>query len=142
VRLLADSYRESAELALERALQALSCSYDPRPLSGAFDRLKSRDRDIVSPALEFLEHVLPRALFRPVRKIFEEAPIPPEGQVEGSDPLAVWIEEAWKSEDQWLRACAVSASRFLATFDRSLFAGDGGSTMVRDELAILTRETC
>jgi HEAT repeat protein len=142
VRLLADSYRESAELALERALQALSCSYDPRPLSGAFDRLKSRDRDIVSPALEFLEHVLPRALFRPVRKIFEEAPIPPEGQVEGSDPLAVWIEEAWKSEDQWLRACAVSASRFLATFNRSLFAGDGGSTMVRDELAIPTRETC
>src|SRR4029077_11650265 len=77
VRLLADSYRESAEMALERALQALSCSYDPRPLAGVFERLKSRDRDIVSPALEFLEHVLPRSQFQPVRVIFEEAPIPP-----------------------------------------------------------------
>ncbi len=142
VRLLADSYRESAEMALERALQALSCSYDPQPLAGAFDRLKSRDRDIVSPALEFLEHVLPRSLFRPVRLIFEEAPIPRTGQVEGSDPLAVWIEEAWKSEDDWLRACAVRASRFLAAFDRRLFAGDGGAPMVRDELAILNREPC
>jgi len=81
-------------------------------------------------------------LFRPVRKIFEEAPIPPAGQVEGSDPLAVWIEEAWKSEDAWLRACAVRASRFLAAFDRRSFTGDGGAPMVRDELAILNRETC
>jgi hypothetical protein len=142
VRLLADSYRESAEMALERALQALACWYDPQPLVGVFDRLKSRDREIVSPALEFLEHVLPRALFRPVRQIFEEAPIPPPGQAEGSDPLAVWIEGAWKSEDEWLRACAVRASRFLVSFDRSLFAGGGGAPMVRDELATLAPKPC
>lgn len=137
VRLLADSYRESAEWALERALQALSCWYDARPLAGVFDRLKSRDRAIVSPALEFLEHVLPRALFRPVRRIFEEASVAPAAQVEGSDPIAVWIEGAWKSEDEWLRACAVRASRSLAAFDASVFAGDDGAPMVRDELALL-----
>jgi ATP:ADP antiporter, AAA family len=142
VRLLADSYRESAEMALERALQALACWYDPRPLEGVFDRLKSRDREIVSPALEFLEHVLPRALFRPVRKIFEEAPVPPKTQGEASDPLAVWIEGAWKSDDEWLRACAVRASRFLIKFDRSLFVGDSDAPMVRDELAILVQKPC
>ncbi len=143
VRLLADSYKESAEMALERALQALACWYDPRPLTGVFDRLKSRDRETVSPALEFLEHVLPRELFRPVRKIFEEAPVPPTGQVEGNDPLAVWIEGAWKSEDGWLRACAVRASRFLPTFDRSLFAGDSDAAgMVRDELMAMAKEPC
>jgi hypothetical protein len=137
VRLLADSYRESAEMALERALQALSCWYDPRPLAGVFDRLRSRDRETVSPALEFLEHVLPRALFRPVRQIFEEPPVAPAGQREGSDPLAVWVEGAWNSEDEWLRACAVRASRSLSTFDPSLFAGDAEAPMVRDELALL-----
>jgi hypothetical protein len=144
VRLLAESYRESAEWALERALQALSCWYDPRPLAGAFDRLKSRDREVVSPALEFLEHVLPRALFRPVRRIFEEAPVPPAGQDANKDPLAIWIEAAWKSEDEWLRACAVRASRSLAAFDRSVFAGDSDAhpPMVRDELAILRRDPC
>jgi ATP/ADP translocase/HEAT repeat protein len=142
VRLLADSYRESAEMALERALQALSCWYDPVPLVGVFDRLKSRDREVVSPALEFLEHVLPRAFFRPVRKIFEEAPIPPDVQGEATDPLAVWIEGAWKSDDEWLRACAVRASRFLVEFDRSLFAGDGGAPVVQDELAILGPAPC
>lgn len=137
VRLLADSYRESAEMALERALQALSCWYDPRPLAGAFDRLKSRDRATVSPALEFLEHVLPRASFQPVRQIFEDAPAPPAEDAEGSDPLAVWIEGAWKSEDDWLRACAVRASRSLGAFDPTLFKGDPGAPMVRDELALL-----
>lgn len=137
VRLLADSYRESAEMALERALQALSCWYDPRPLAGVFDRLKSRDRETASPALEFLEHVLPRALFRPVRRIFEEAPAVPAGQAEGSDPLAVWIEGAWKSDDEWLRACAVRASRSLTAFDGRMFAGDDHAPMVRDELALL-----
>jgi hypothetical protein len=143
VRLLADSYRESAEMALERALQALSCWYDPQPLVGVFDRLKSRDREVVSPALEFLEHVLPRAFFRPVRKIFEEVPIPPDKQGEATDPLAVWIEGAWKSDDEWLRACAVRASGFLVQFDRSLFAGDAdGAPMVRDELAILGPAPC
>jgi len=142
VRLLADSYRESAEMALERALQALSCWYDPLPLVGVFDRLKSRDREVVSPALEFLEHTLPRAFFRPVRKIFEESPVPPEDQGKGADPLAVWIEGAWKSDDEWLRACAVRASRFLVNFDRSLFGGDGGAPIVRDELAALGRASC
>ena len=43
VRLLATSFRESAEMALERALHALACWYEPRPLAGAFDRLRSRD---------------------------------------------------------------------------------------------------
>ena len=143
VRLLADSYRESAEMALERALQALACWYESRPLTGVFDRLKSRDREVASPALEFLEHVLPRAMFRPVRKIFEEPPVPPEGQGTGSDPLAVWIEKAWKSEDGWLRACAVRASRFLPKFDASVFAGgDGGDPRVRDELAISREQPC
>ena len=134
--------RESAEMALERALQALACWYDPRPLEGVFDRLKSRDREIVSPALEFLEHVLPRALFRPVRQIFEEAPVPPETQGEASDPLAVWIEGAWKSDDEWLRACAVRASRFLTKFDRSLFVGDTDAPMVREELATWVQKPC
>ena len=142
VRLLADSYRESAEMALERALQALSCWYDPRPLVGVFDRLKSRDREVVSPALEFLEHTLPRAFFRPVRKIFEESPVPPDAQGEAADPLAVWIEGAWKSDDEWLRACAVRASRFLVEFDRSLFGEDGGAPLVREELTALDRAPC
>ena len=138
VRLLAESFRESAEMALERALQALACWYDPRPLTGVLDRLKSRDRDIASPALEFLDHVLPRAVFHPVRRIFEEPPVPPEGEEAGSDSLAVWIEAAWKSEDGWLRACAVRAARFAPKLDRGVFAsGDAGDLGVRAELAAL-----
>ena len=44
VRLLAESYLESAEMALERAVTALACWYDPKPLAGVFERLKSPDR--------------------------------------------------------------------------------------------------
>jgi ATP/ADP translocase/HEAT repeat protein len=143
VRLLADSYRESAEMALERALQALACWYDPQPLRGVFDRLKSREREVASPALEFLEHELPRGLFRPVRRIFEERPVPPAGQTAEGDPLVVWIEAAWKSEDGWLRACAVRASRFLPGFDAGSLAGsEGDPPMVRDELLARARQPC
>jgi hypothetical protein len=143
VRLLADTYRESAEMALERALQALACWYDSQPLRGVFDRLKSREREVASPALEFLEHELPRVLFRPVRRIFEEAPVPPAGQAAAQDPLAVWIQRAWKSEDGWLRACAVRASRFLPGFDASsLTASEGDPPMVRDELLARAKQPC
>jgi hypothetical protein len=139
VRLLGESYHESADRALERALQALACWYDPKPLIGVHDRLKSRDLAVASPALEYLGHVLPRAVFKPVSRIFEkEAMEPPE---EASDPeqVAESIRGAWETGDAWLRACAVRASRFAPTFDRSRFAtGDGGDPMVRAELEALS----
>ena len=121
VRLLGESYRESAEMALERAVQALACWYDSEPLIGALDRLRSRDRLVASPALEFLEHVLPRSIFGPVRKVFEEPAAAGTGESSATDPLAAWIEAAWGSGDEWLRACAVRASRFSPAFDARRF---------------------
>ena len=136
IRLLGESYRESAEMALERALQALACWYDPKPLPGVFERLKSRTREAESPALEYLGHVLPRGVFRPVQRIFEPGMIAePDGPTSEED-LATRIRQAWESGDEWLRACAVHASRVIAGFDSSLFSsGDEGSALVRAELA-------
>jgi HEAT repeat protein len=139
VRLLGESYRESADRTLERALQALACWYDPRPLVGVLDRLKSRDRAVAPPALEYLGHVLPRAVFRPVIRVFEkEAMDVPEGAPD-PDRLAEWIGVAWETGDVWLRSCAVRASRHAPDFDRGRFAsGDGGDPMVRAELEALS----
>jgi HEAT repeat protein len=139
VRLLGESYRESADRALERALQALACWYDPKPLLGVFDRLKSRDLADTPPALEYLGHVLPRAVFRTVSRIFEKEAMAAPAGVPDPDRLAEWIRVAWETGDAWLRACAVRASRHAPTFDRSRFAtGDGGDKMVRAELEALT----
>jgi hypothetical protein len=139
VRLLGESYHESADRALERALQALACWYDPKPLIGVFDRLKSRDPADASPALEYLGHVLPRKVFRPVSKIFEKEAMAAPADVPDPDRLAEWIRVAWETGDAWLRACAVRASRYAPTFDRSRFAtGDGGDPMVRAELEALS----
>ena len=139
VRLLGESYHESAVRALERGLRALACWYDPKPLVGVFDRLKSRDRAVASPALEYLGHVLPRAVFTPVSRIFEtEAMEAPEG-LPAPDRLSEWIRVAWETGDAWLRACAVRASRSAPSFDPVLFAtGDGGDPMVRAELDALS----
>jgi hypothetical protein len=138
VRLLGESYRESAEMALERALQALACWYEPKPLPGVFERLKSPGRESASQALEYLGHVLPRGVFRPVQRIFEAREIAaPEAAADG-DPLAERIRQAWESGDEWLRACAVHASRAIAGFDPGVFAsGDEGSALVGAELAAL-----
>jgi hypothetical protein len=138
VRLLADSYRESAERALERAMQALACWYEPEPLIGVLDRLRSRDRLVASPALEFLEHVLPRSVFGPVRKVFEKPTIADADKETTADPLAEWIEAAWNSEDGWLRACAVRASRFFPSFDpRRFTATNEDDPRVRAEIVTL-----
>ena len=127
VRLLADTFRESAESALRRGLDALACWYEPKPLSGAFERLNSDEPGAAAPALEYLGHVLPHRVFRHVSRIFEEPPSKdPEAATHDGDTLAGSIRAAWQSEESWLRACAVRASRRSAGFDSGLFATGGG----------------
>ena len=136
VRLLADSFLESATSALQRALGALSCWYEPKPLSGAFDRLQSREPGASAPALEYLGHVLPRAIFRHVSRVLEpRLPRDPGSAGTEEESLAESIRIAWRSEDAWLRACAVRASRRAPTLDPGLFAtGGGDDPLVQAEL--------
>ena len=139
VRLLAESYLEAAGLALERAVQALACWYDPEPLIGVLGRLKSRDPRIAAPALEYLEHALPRVVFAAVRKVFEEPAIAVPGGDGAPDPLAARIEAAWQSGDAWLRACAVRASRCSPAFEPQRFGlAQDTDPHVRAEIAALT----
>jgi ATP/ADP translocase/HEAT repeat protein len=123
VRLLAQSYVESAAMALERAIAALACWYDPRPLAGVLERLKSADPAETAPALEYLGHLLPRQVFRSVSRLFETMPadLPRGAADEGT--VSSLIDAAWKSEDVWLRACAVRASRHVPDFDLRRFEG-------------------
>jgi hypothetical protein len=108
-------------MALARGLNALSCRYDHAPLVGAFDRLRSRQPDAISPALEYLGHVLPRLVFRPLARVFEEElAVEPVDSSDGA-VLERAIRQAWESGDGWLRACAVRASRSLPAFDRTYF---------------------
>ena len=144
VRLLADTFRESAESALRRGLGALACWYEPKPLSGAFERLNSREAGAAAPALEYLGHVLPHKVFGPVSRIFEEQPAKePETAAGADEPLAESIRAAWQSEDGWLKACAVRASRHATGFDARLFAtGGGDNPLVLAELESLRSAAC
>lgn len=141
VQLLAASFRESAEMALERAVRALACWYEPKPLAGAFERLRSREPQAAAPALEYLGHVLPRAVFKPVTRIFEQVPAKEEaeGPAADRDDVAEPIRSAWLKGDGWLRACAVRASRHSPSLDPQLFGtGDVDDPIVKAELAALT----
>jgi hypothetical protein len=134
VRLLGESYRESAEMALERACQALGCWYDPRPLTGVFERLRrheTRGEQDAAPsasALEFLGHVLPRHVFRPLSALFETR----RDDKARAPRLATVIRVAWQSGDAWLRACALRAAphagldprRFHARADEPLVGAE------------------
>jgi ATP:ADP antiporter, AAA family len=140
IRLLGESYRESAEMALERALQALACWYEPKPLPGVFERLRPSSHEAAAPALEYLAQVLPRGVFRPVRDIFEAIPAGEPDGATGKDPVAEGIRHAWESGDEWLRACAVHASRTVVGFDAGLFvASDHDGAVVRAVLAAPSR---
>ena len=134
LRLLADSYDESAAMALERAVQALATWYEPRPLFGVFTRLKSREAADAAPALEYLDHVLPRRVFDELRKVFDERYVIEPILPDDSDALGDSIRTAWRSEDGWLRACAVRASRATPALDLRIFVDD---PIVREELGAL-----
>ena len=136
IRLLAESWVEYGEGALERAMRALACWYDPQPVSGAFERLKSRDYEKVAPALEYLVHVLPRPVFRPLREIFDARMVRERTRGEdGPTHLPDWIRAAWETGDAWMRACAVRASWVVIEADRTWFTGGESSAMVDAELA-------
>jgi AAA family ATP:ADP antiporter len=138
IRLLGESYRESSEMALERALQALACWYEPKPLPGVFERLKYPLRGTAPPALEYLAHVLPRGVFKPVQVLFESSGAGKPAGDAGDDDLTARIRQTWESGDDWLRACAVHASRVIAGFDVRLFSsGEDSGPLVRAELAAL-----
>jgi AAA family ATP:ADP antiporter len=134
VRLLAASFREGAQMALERAIAALACWYDPKPLAGVYDRLISEDRNEAAPALEYLGHALPRGIFRPVTRIFES--VEEEDSAAPGDSLPALLQAAWNSGDAWLQACTVRASRYVPEFDSSVFAGEA-HPLVRAELQSL-----
>ena len=141
VRLFAASLQESAEWALERGLRALACWYEAKPLAGAFERLRSREPQTSALALEYLSHVLPRAVFRPVSRIFEgEAAVEErEGVAAEHDEVSESIRSAWRWGDSWLRACAVRASRYAPSLDRSVFeTGGNEDPLVKAELAALS----
>jgi len=136
IRLLAESYREFADMALERAVRALACWYDPRALFGAFERLRQRNLGTAAPALEYLSHVLPGSVFRPVSHVFEEEPAEEAagGPLSPRD-LAEWIRAAWSSGDSWLKACAVNVSRHAPSLTRRAFElGADESPVVRAEV--------
>lgn len=132
VRLLGESMLESAEMALARGLNALSCWYDPAPLRGAFDRLRSRRQESIGPALEYLGHVLPRGVFRPLERVFEEelgADLEPR---DAGAVLETAIRRAWEAGDSWLRAVALRATRRVPGFDRDTLGSEGAEDPLID----------
>jgi hypothetical protein len=91
--------------------------------------------------MEYLGHVLPRAIFRPVTKIFEPTPIRGEGEGAAGDrdDVAESIGSAWRWGDGWLRACAVRTARYAPSLDPGLFASGGlEDAIVSAELAALS----
>ena len=123
LKLLADSYREAADRALERACRALGCCYDPTPLRGVYEGLRAPEaREASARALEHLSHLLPRNVFKPARAIFEDKEIHEATRdAPTAADLAGRVRRAWDSGDAWVRACAVRAGRTLDNFDLSLF---------------------
>ena len=136
LRLLGESEREFADMALERAVRALACWYKPRPLFGAFEPLRQRNLGAAAPALEYLSHLLPRSVFRPVGQAFEEGPAG-TGTDQPITPreIETSIRAAWESGDPWLRACAVYASRQAPKLTAEAFSlGRDESPDVRAEV--------
>jgi hypothetical protein len=122
LKLLGQSYREGAEVALERALRALGCWYDPFPLTGVYEGLCSNERARRARALEYLAQSIPDSLFKPVREIFEDARVEDEPvHPPTAEECVGWVRKAWQNGDAWLRACAIRAARVLPGMDPAEF---------------------
>jgi hypothetical protein len=112
VALLGDSFFESADRALDRACRALACYHRPGPFRSVYQYLSnSQAKGAAARAIEYLSHILPRKLFRPLREIVEENTV--EEGTEGPptpEEVVACIGLAWREGDDWLRACAVRAA--------------------------------
>jgi HEAT repeat protein len=138
IRLLEDSFLESADRALDRACRALACYYRPEAFRNVYLYLKSpTSPKTAARALEFLSHLLPRRSFTALREIFEEnelaeetAGVPNDGQIAGC------IDRAFAIGDAWLRACAVRAAHALdGRVEVHFTPRDPESPLVVEELA-------
>jgi ATP/ADP translocase len=140
LKLLADSYQEAADRALERACRALGCCYDPTPLRGVYEALKAPEaREASARALEHVSHLVPRHVFKPARAIFEDKEVhEATREAPTAADLAGRVRQAWNTGDAWLRACAVCAGRTLDDFDLSRFRpGENEHPLVLVELEAL-----
>ncbi len=116
VVLLAASFTESADRALDRSCRALACYYRPEPFRSVYRYLQNPDSPkAAARALEYLAHLVPRRRFGPLRELFESAApfegteaAPTDGQIAGC------IERGYAIGDAWLRACAVRAAHAIA----------------------------
>lgn len=139
IGLLADSFRESADRALHRALRALACWYDPAPLEGAYNRLRSGERDAMARGLEFIGGILPRKIFGSVTVLFESGRAREREEIPSSREMVVQcIQRAWEGGDAWLQACAIRAARRVPGMNLSEFrATDADDPMVVAEIQSL-----
>ncbi|MEP7028674.1 MAG: hypothetical protein ABI960_08765, partial [Candidatus Eisenbacteria bacterium] len=115
VALLASSFAESADRALDRSCRALACYYRPEPFRSVYRYLQNPGAPkATARSLEYLSQLIPRRRFGALRELFEN-PQPFEGtEAEPSDgQVAGCIETAYAMGDAWLRACAVRAAHAL-----------------------------
>ena len=129
--LLADTYAESADRALERAFRALACWYEPLPFRGIYRGLLSGDRDDEARALEYLEDILPGKPFQIVRSFFEDGPEADgtEAAAAKAAPIAECIARAWEGGDPWLKAVALRAASVVPEIDWRELIGSEGATV-------------
>jgi len=138
LKLLEDSFLESADRSLDRACRVLACYYRPEAFRSVYQYLKSpTSPKAASRALEFLSHLLPRRHFEALREIFEEDRVNEETAGDPNDgQIAGCIERAYAIGDAWLRACAVRAAHALdGRVEVSFTPRDPESPLVLEELA-------
>jgi ATP/ADP translocase/HEAT repeat protein len=139
-KLLQASYEESADRALERACRSLACAYNPAPFRAIYAHLSdSPASKNAAQALEYLSHMLPRKVFQSARRVLDEGVESAEANANanaeanaGADATAETaggreasptgpdeskirraVELAWRTGDDWLRACAAAVVRAL-----------------------------
>lgn len=121
LRLLSESYAESADRALERACRALACWYEVSPLEGVYRKLRTGDSAAESQALEYLGEILPRREFRILRSMESVMPPMDDGGSSTRTELSECIVRAWEGGDAWLRACAIRATGVVPGIDLAGF---------------------
>jgi hypothetical protein len=108
-----------------------------QPAAARVSERLSPEGEAASPALEYLGHAA-LCVFNHTPTTYKSSITYVVAGRDRVDKLAARIRQAWASGDEWLRACAVRASRAVVGFDARLFAqGDDGSVLVRAELAAL-----
>ncbi len=139
VRTIEDRLRQT----LDRLFRLLGLRYQPEQIYAAYLAVARKKSEEFAAALEFLDNVMDRELKRVILPLLDSSPQQAGRELFGIQPLDARsaVAELIRSNDPWLKACAIAAAAELQFSDLRAVIASAAQSAGRDVKAVARAAT-